>query len=179
MVQMTRVYDAGLQSPLSLVFIHGLGGHERETWMHNPNDHSSLWPVWLGEDTKCDAWTLGYDAAISGWQDDAMPLPRQGTSVLDRLVNQAELAGRRLLLIGHSMGGLVIKTAIVHGMTHGVARQRELVGRIAGVVFVATPHGGSDLANLAKAVGVLLRTNPQLGDMTMHNAHLLTPCLSG
>ena len=174
MVQMTRVYDAGPQSPLSLVFIHGLGGHESETWMHNPKDHSSLWPVWLGEDTKCDAWTLGYDAAISGWQDAAMPLPRQGTSVLDRLVNQPELAGRRLLLIGHSMGGLVIKTAIVHGMTQGVARQRELVGRIAGVVFVATPHGGSDLANLAKAVGVLLRTNPQLGDMTLHNAHLLT-----
>ena len=42
------------------------------------------------------------------------------------------------------------------------------------MVLVATPHGGSDLANLAKAVGMLLRTNPQLGDMTLHNAHLLT-----
>ena len=42
------------------------------------------------------------------------------------------------------------------------------------MVLVATPHNGSDLANLAKAVGLLLRTNPQLGDMTLHNAHLLT-----
>ena len=28
MVQLTRVYDAGPQSPLSLVFVHGLGWHE-------------------------------------------------------------------------------------------------------------------------------------------------------
>ena len=113
MVQLTRVHDAGPQNPLSLVFVHGLAGHESETWMHNPKDHCSLWPAWLGEDTKCDAWTLGYDAAISGWRNGAMPLPRPGTSVPERLLSQSDLAGCRLLLIGHSMGGLMLKTAIV------------------------------------------------------------------
>lgn len=135
--------------------------------MHNPKDDSSLWPVWLGEDTKCDAWTLGYDAAISGWQDAAMPLPRQGTSVLDRLVNQPELAGRRLLLIGHSMGGLVIKTAIVHGMTQGVARQRWLAvsggqePRLFGGEVAGAGNHGRQAINVAGCPGNSSRVTPR------------------
>jgi hypothetical protein len=40
------------------------------------------------------------------------------------------------------------------------------------VVFIATPHQGSQLASLAKAVASILRTNAQVGDMSHHDAHV-------
>lgn len=53
----------------------------------------------------------------------------------------------RVLLVGHSLGGLVIRAACAHP---------GLSGRVAGVVTLGTPHQGSALAGLA-AVGRLGR----------------------
>jgi pimeloyl-ACP methyl ester carboxylesterase/tetratricopeptide (TPR) repeat protein len=166
-------YQPAVPGPFSIVFIHGLNGHPKTTWMSDPHEDATFWPVWVGEDSGCDTWVLGYDCDLSGWRDAAMSLPEQGNSVLDRLGTKPALKGRPLILVGHSMGGLVIKTAIVHAMTQGVERHQKLARHVRGVVFVATPHQGSDLANVAASVGAL-RTNPQVGNMTAHNEHLLT-----
>lgn len=174
MSSLRRVYKPEKPGAFSIVFVHGLNGHPEETWMSRPNDETTLWPVWVGEDSGCDTWVLGYDSALSGWRDAAMSLPAQGDNVLDLLDNKPELKGRPLILVGHSQGGLVIKTAVVHAMTQGVERYQELIRHIRGIVFIATPHQGSDLANLAKALGKMLRTNVQVGDMTAHNHHLST-----
>jgi predicted alpha/beta hydrolase family esterase len=157
-----------------LVFVHGLGGDARETWMHDARDPATLWPAWIAEDSGCPTWLLGYDAALSGWADNAMPLPQQGTSVLERLSSEPRLRGRDIVLIGHSLGGLVIKTALINGTTTGVARYETLVAQVKGVVFVATPHFGAELATLAHLVRIVLRSNDQVGDMKLHNAHLAT-----
>ena len=65
-----------------------------------------------------------------------------------------------------------VKTVMISGLTKGVARYNDLIKQVYGVVFIATPHNGAELANLAKAVKFLLRTNEQVGDLTLHNAHL-------
>lgn len=155
-----------------VIFVHGLGGHPRETWMANVADAASLWPCWIGEELDCATWVLGYDAELSGWKDGAMPLPAQGVAVLDCLSSEPALSGRRIVLVGHSMGGLVIKMAMRSVETRGDARYRKWLHQIAGVVFVATPHRGSELATLAEAVKVLLRTNPQVGNMSAHDGYL-------
>ncbi len=155
-----------------LVFIHGLGGDIKSTWMHDPEVPESLWPGWVGVDAGLTTWVLGYDAALSAWRDSAMPLPDQGSTVLDALVSESELGQADLVLVGHSLGGLVIKTALVNAMTQGVPRYEALAKRVRGVVFVATPHAGSELAKLAKSISVLLRTNEQVGNMASHDAHL-------
>ena len=172
MAKLTRLHKAKGSEPLALIFVHGLGGDARTTWMHNEENEKSLWPVWLGEDTGCEVWTLGYDARLSAWQENAMPLPDQGTTVVDLLASERELKDRPLVFICHSLGGLVIKTAIVHGMTQGVERHQALVERIKGIVLLATPHFGSNLATLASAVKFLLRTNEQVSDLSIHDAHL-------
>lgn len=172
MAQIECLVDSDKKDGLAVIFIHGLNGDARETWMRNKTDDSTLWPRWLASDTDCSVWLLAYDAKLSNWQNNAMPLPDQGDSVLETLSAEEGLRNRPLLLIGHSMGGLVIKTLISHGRTKGVARYKNVVSRIHGVVFIATPHNGSQMATLAKYFSVVLRTNPQVGDMKIHDAHI-------
>ncbi|MDR6983163.1 pimeloyl-ACP methyl ester carboxylesterase/tetratricopeptide (TPR) repeat protein [Rheinheimera pacifica] len=172
MAQIECLVDSDKKDGLAVIFIHGLNGDARETWMRNKTDESTLWPRWLASDTDCSVWLLAYDAKLSNWQNNAMPLPDQGDSVLETLSTEEGLRNRPLLLIGHSMGGLVIKTLISHGRTKGVARYKNVVSRIHGVVFIATPHNGSQMATLAKYLSVVLRTNPQVGDMKIHDAHI-------
>jgi pimeloyl-ACP methyl ester carboxylesterase len=159
-------------SNIALIFVHGLSGHYRETWMIDKTHEATLWPKDLGAELNCDVWSLEYDAALSAWSDNAMPLPDQGDSVLDCLASEPALKDKHLILLGHSMGGLVIKTLLIHGSTKGVARYERVIGQVKGVVFIATPHKGSDLANLASWASLILRTNEQVGNMQNHDAHL-------
>ena len=172
MAELKCVYGEDKDQGLVLIFLHGLGGDLYETWMSNPDDDNTLWLRWVAEDCDCMTWTLGYDASLSAWKDNAMPLPDQGDSVLDCLVSEPKLKNRPLLLIGHSLGGLVIKTAMISGLTKGVERYQKLIECVHGVVFIATPHNGSQLASLAEVVKYVLRTNEQVSDLTQHNTHL-------
>ena len=171
MTTLKRLHTGSQDSP-ALVFVHGLGGHPIDTWRHESCAEADFWLHWLGADTNCDVWSLGYDAALAGWTEQAMPLARQGDQVLERLSSASGLSGRNLVLIGHSMGGLVIKKALISGRTKGDAGHIALTERIRGVVFIATPHSGSQLARLAKAVKLLLRTNEQVGNLAAHDPAL-------
>lgn len=171
MATLHRLFDGSQNGQAAVVFVHGLNGKARETWMSDPKDDATLWPVWIGEARQCSIWSLDYDASLSRWQGQTMPLMDQGTAVLDALVNEPDLGDSPLVLVGHSMGGLVIKTALVNAWTQDVPRNKELAQRVRGVAFVATPHNGSHLANLATALpGV--RANPQVGDLRVHDAYL-------
>ncbi len=174
MAELKCIYGQDKNQGLVLIFVHGLGGDLYETWMSDAKDKTTYWPSWVAEDCDCTTWTLGYDASLSAWKDNAMPLPVQGDSVLDCLSSEPKLKNRPLLLIGHSLGGLLIKTVMIAGLTKGVPRYSELIEHVCGVVFIATPHNGAELANLAQAVKFLLRPNEQVGDLTVHNAHLTT-----
>jgi pimeloyl-ACP methyl ester carboxylesterase len=172
MANLHVLHTASQTSNVALIFIHGLSGHYRETWMIDTTSKQTLWPKDLGDESDCDVWSLEYDASLSAWSDNAMPLPDQGDSVLDCLASEPALKDKHLILLGHSMGGLVIKTLLIHGSTKGVARYERVIGQVKGVVFIATPHKGSDLANLASWASLILRTNEQVGNMQNHDAHL-------
>jgi pimeloyl-ACP methyl ester carboxylesterase len=154
-----------------IVFIHGLDGDIRTSWMSDPKDDVTLWPKWLGKDVMCPVWLLGYGAAASRWKADAMALPKLATSVLESLATEPELTTGPLVLVGHSLGGLVIKTALELGMGRDVDRHKQLVKNIKGIVFVGTPHFGSRLASIASSLR-LFRANPQIRDLALDDARL-------
>lgn len=157
---------------IHVVFIHGLGGDARSTWMHNPRDNATLWPRWVGEDVGCNVWVAGYGAAPSGWIDAAMHLADLGEALFAALQAEPNLHGRKLVLVGHSLGGLVIKSGMTQAQVLGDPRRLALLKSIVGVVFVGTPHQGSNLATVAHELRLLLRTNPQVTNMASDDAWL-------
>lgn len=108
MAELQRLHVAASMRP-AIVLIHGLGGDFIDTWRHVSRTRDDCWPHWLGKDIDCDVWSVGYDADLSAWQGQAMPLPDQGDQVADLLATESDLKGKGLVLIGHSLGGLVIK----------------------------------------------------------------------
>jgi hypothetical protein len=127
---------------LDVVFVHGLDGDPETTWT-NPVA-GSYWLLWLADDLRnVRVWTFGYDA----------PIRKAAMSPLDRANNLlAEMAVKGIgelpwVGIGHSLGGLLLKKAIVNA--HLRAQKYERMARTAkGLVFLGTPHKGSALASV-------------------------------
>ena len=66
-----------------VVFVHGIQGDPRKTWM---NKYGGFWPSWLAEDNgELAVWSVGYEAAVSGWTGTAMPLFDRANNVLAEL----------------------------------------------------------------------------------------------
>src|SRR5260221_1791184 len=133
----------------SVVFLHGLNGHQYDTGRRARNDET-FWPLWLADDIKdLDIYSVGYESAVSRWHGTAMHLPARAKNILERLLAEPALAQGSLALVGHSLGGLVIKELL--RAADGEARFRQeaagLVNRVDKVAFLATPHAGAGLAS--------------------------------
>lgn len=172
MARLHPIYSGQSDRP-AILFVHGLDGHWLETWRHDACSKDDCWPHWVGEETGCDIWSLEYDAALSGWLDQAMPLPDQGSQVMDLLASAPALKGKPLVFVTHSLGGILVKTALVYGAEED-RRFQHIVDHVLGVVFIATPHSGAQLATLARVIKYLLRINPPVGNLEHHDPHLRT-----
>jgi len=170
---------------LDVVFVHGLGGDPIETWRSGTDENTS-WPHWLDLEfgTQIGVWSLGYAAAPSKWQGipffggkdpdagAAMSLPRRAENALDRLVG-AGIGQRPVCFITHSLGGLLVKSILRRSADSQFAPERlQVVEQCLGVLFLATPHHGSRLADLAAAIKVYLPSVSTL-DLRDNDDHLM------
>ena len=91
-------------APAIVVFVHGLGGGSCSTWMA-AKDAPGSGPSWLAADfPNLGVWTLGYQADVSAWTSESMPLADRGTAILETLANEG-IGDRPVVFITHSMGG--------------------------------------------------------------------------
>jgi hypothetical protein len=170
---------------LDVVFVHGLGGDPIATWRSGTDENTS-WPHWLALEfgTQIGVWSLGYAAAPTKWQGfpffgdkdpdagAAMSLPRRAENALDRLVG-AGIGQRPLCFITHSLGGLLVKSILRRSADSQFATERlQVVEQCRGVLFLATPHHGSRLADLAAAIKVYLPSVSTL-DLKDNDDHLM------
>ena len=92
--------------------------------------------------------SFGYDSDWVKGKDSCLNVHHFGKSLLGDMSTSPYLsqADTAIVLIGHSMGGLVIKKAYM------LARQgtayKMLIERVHTIYFLATPHRGSDSAKL-------------------------------
>ncbi|MDB5064073.1 MAG: PGAP1-like protein [Chloroflexi bacterium] len=82
---------------------------------------------------------------------------RRFAELLDRLVTAWPVELEELVLIGHSMGGLVVRSACLHGERWGL----PWVGRVRHCVYLGTPHDGAALERAARRAAGALRLLPE------------------
>ncbi|KAK8102609.1 hypothetical protein PG984_015755 [Apiospora sp. TS-2023a] len=143
------------------IFVHGLGGGSSTTWCLKQNPEF-FWPKeWLPKDADFEAvriHSFGYNANWATWLSSPLDVHAFGQSLLEELLNNPEIRANPtpIVLIGHSMGGLVIKKACILSKTNpGFTCVAE---RLHSFYFLGTPHRGSNLAgtlnNILRVSGV-------------------------
>lgn len=142
---------------VDVVFVHGLDGHPYSTWT-NERDRV-FWPAQLLppilQEEQARVLVYGYDA------DVALSLDRTSQSSKDRIRHHAEgllaelWANRRkqaqerpIIFIAHSLGGLVVKRALIYSSEvwgNKTRHYRSIYVSTYGVLFFGTPHQGFDV----------------------------------
>ncbi len=153
-----------------VVFIHGLDGHPLHTWTNAVTGFN--WPEGLAASLPgIGVWSLGYAVASSSWRGTAMPLVERSINAL-ALLDAHGIGSRPLAFICHSMGGLVAKNMIRQALDSGDARWSALAENTTAIVFLATPHSGSGLADWCKRFTLVLRSTVAIDDLAAHEPQL-------
>ncbi|MEQ8383292.1 MAG: alpha/beta fold hydrolase [Coleofasciculus sp. A1-SPW-01] len=156
-----------------VIFVHGLGGDALKTWHpQGKRDSEDSWLYWLSQDIPNVAiWSLGYEAEPFAWRGSTMPLVDRATNTL-ALLDADDIGERPVVFITHSLGGLLVKQMLRHAMDFGEQRWRTIVEQTKGIVFLSTPHSGSDLANWVKYIGGILQTTVSVDELEAHHSRL-------
>jgi tetratricopeptide (TPR) repeat protein len=160
MAQLFKIADARGEMRANAVFFHGLGGDAYTTWQADKEDKATLWPAWLAQDIEgLSVYTVGYEAPVSRWRGSAMHLTDRATNVLGDLLNERGLANGAFLLIGHSLGGLLIKQILRTAQSEAQNDEKaaSFLRRVEKIAFLATPHAGADLAVWGDRLRILIR----------------------
>jgi pimeloyl-ACP methyl ester carboxylesterase len=142
------------QSEIDIVFVHGLGGDARQTWLNKKTGF--YLPTKISEETKTRVFSLGYANPPVRIIGKGMSLEERANNLL-HLLETNNIFKRKTILIGHSFGGLIIKKIL---LSLKLRSNPENFQSIVGVVFLATPHLGSRLANFLYLSQFLLGPEP-------------------
>ncbi|KAJ6565197.1 Alpha/Beta hydrolase protein [Mycena vulgaris] len=155
---------------IDIVALHGLNGHAFDTWQfHSPNDCF----MWLRDSLpehfpKARIITYGYNANVISDVSTGR-IRTFAETFFERLKHERDSEGhpnKPLVLMAHSLGGLVLKQALIVGSNRADQRYKDILDSISSVMFFGTPHqGGSGVgpaefvANLLHAVNLDARSD--------------------
>ena len=119
-----------------VVFVHGLGEHE-DHWNVRRYETGSSYGTRL---EAAAGWTPVYLRVNTGLSvaENGVAL----TALMQQLVDGWPVPVRRIALVGHSMGGLIIRAGCAVATEH----EDPWTARVSDVVTLGTPHLGADLA---------------------------------
>lgn len=133
----------------SIVFVHGLGGDHFSTWGGKEGNDQGYLLTWLKDDLPSySIHAVSYGAEVSARQGNTVSLADLGRGLLETLQSHAKITSGPIALVGHSLGGLVIKHMLKIASEHRDAAGDEhpIAQNLRQVVFIATPHRGSAVA---------------------------------
>ncbi|KAL8994630.1 MAG: hypothetical protein Q9169_005452 [Polycauliona sp. 2 TL-2023] len=158
---------------VDIIFVHGLGGTSQNTWSRN-KDENLFWPrQWLPKEPgfeQARIISFGYDADfVSAGRNNILNITDFAKELLygmafglDDYSRDFEVGRVPIIFVAHSMGGLVVKKAHILGETDN--RYRQSVDATCAIVFLSTPHRGTDLAatlNRVLAVSVFTHSTKE------------------
>src|ERR1035441_3236162 len=135
-------------TPRLAVFIHGLTGDEF-CWSWGAED---AYGERLASDLDCTAVYLRYNSGLHISENG-----RTVAALLEELVEAWPVEVQQIALVGHSMGGLVARSA-----AHQADEQDQTwVGHVRHVVSLGTPHHGAPLEQGAHRAAAALDKLPE------------------
>jgi pimeloyl-ACP methyl ester carboxylesterase len=118
-----------------IIFVHGLGGRrygKKATWGH--------FPGYVYEDfQQLDVGQYAFHTLLGRckfWESVSLETEAE---VLAGIIRDGK-EYRKIILVGHSMGGLLCMGAICHALN---TRQPQALKRLGGLILMATPQTGS------------------------------------
>ena len=125
-------------SPQLVVFLHGLMETEF-AWRLGARQHGGTYGSRLAEDLGCTPVDVRYNTGRHISENG-----RSLAELLEELVGAWPVEVERIALVGHSMGGLVARSACHYASTD----HARWVGRVRHVVSLGSPHMGAPLEQL-------------------------------
>ncbi|PZN77845.1 MAG: hypothetical protein DM484_13950, partial [Candidatus Methylumidiphilus alinenensis] len=101
-----------------------------------------------------------------------MALPERAQSILSLLVGK-RLEQTPLIFICHSLGGLVVKQMLRLSTDQYGTHEGKIAENTLGVIFLGTPHVGSNLALWADRFRLFFRKTPAIDDLQLDSPWLL------
>ncbi|RAK99392.1 LipA and NB-ARC domain protein [Aspergillus ibericus CBS 121593] len=132
-----------------LVAIHGLNGDPFDTWTHQ--DTGVMWLRDLLPEAlpNIRITTFGFNARFKNFtaQQDLRSISLKLLTELADIRSAADEKIRPIVLVCHSLGGIVAKKALLIGCSD---EQEKVQQAVYGILFLGTPHNGSNLAVMGK-----------------------------
>ena len=132
--------------PKLIVLVHGLCLSDLQ-WRREEHDHGAA----LARDLDASAVYLHYNTGRHVSENG-----RLFSALLEELVANWPVPVEELIIVGHSMGGLVARSAHLAATAAGAAWTR----RLAKMVFLGTPHHGAVLERGGMVFDTLLGVSP-------------------
>jgi len=129
-----------------VVLMHGLCMNDL-MWSREGHDHGAALARDLGYTPVYIHYNTGQPIATNGRELDAL---------LDALVRQWPSPIDRLAIVGHSMGGLVVRSAC----ESAASADHAWLARLDALVFLGTPHKGAPLERAGAWVDYLIGVSP-------------------
>ncbi len=136
-------------TPRLLVLLHGLCMNDLQ-WQRAGHDHGEALARELGYTPVYLHYNSGLSVSTNG---------RILAQLMERLYDAWPVPIERLVMLGHSMGGLVARSAIHHGALMQRGGLRWPV-RVNDLVCLGTPHQGAPLERAGHGVDLLLSAAP-------------------
>jgi pimeloyl-ACP methyl ester carboxylesterase len=117
------------------VFIHGIWGTGKDTWLHSSGNY---WPSLVLKDDALpgfDVYVFEYPSPARG---SAISPPDIAT-VMKQYMGDVFDSHKQIIVVAHSMGGLLLRGFLL--------RYRDFAPKTAGAFFLGTPTTGSIQAN--------------------------------
>lgn len=129
-----------------LVLVHGLCMSDLQ-WQRQQHDHGASLEADLGYTSVYLHYNSGRHISING---------REFAEVLERLVDNWPVPVEQLVIIGHSMGGLVTRSAC-HYATQASHTWPQHLRKL---MFLGTPHHGAPMERGGNWIDLTLGANP-------------------
>ncbi|PMD50987.1 uncharacterized protein K444DRAFT_656527 [Hyaloscypha bicolor E] len=143
--------SAGEFAKVDIIAVHGLNprskkdaDHAWDTWRTPPRPDGRLWlrddlPEYI-PDSRIFLYEYNAAAVYGNDQDTFVG---KANELLEAIrIKRDNIEARPILLLGHSMGGLLIKQALINA--HNNRKYTPIKDATTGLAFFATPHKGGD-----------------------------------